>query len=126
MVVEDESLLLQAITKKLQISDIKPISCSSGKQALDYLSNLLELPDAIWLDYHLQDMDGLAFMAELKKVPKLANIPVIVISNSASDDKIHSMLALGASQYLLKAEHRLDDLVTTVRKYITEGNNNEQ
>jgi len=70
MVVEDEVLLLQAITKKIKLSNMDVLSCSSGQQAVDYLNNLDELPDAVWLDYYLKDMNGLAFMQALKNNPK--------------------------------------------------------
>jgi len=96
MVIEDENLLLQAITKKLTLCGIEAVSCSSGEQALDYLKNFSENPDAVWLDYHLKEMDGLAFMEALKTNDKWSAIPVFVVSNSASPDKVHRMLALGA------------------------------
>src|SRR5438046_1816674 len=106
MVVEDESLLLQAITKKLKLSNIDVLSCSSGKQAVDYLNNLDVLPDAIWLDYYLKDMSGLEFMNHIKGNPKLQDLPVLVISNSASPDKVNTMLELGVKKYMLKADFR--------------------
>ena len=34
MVVEDETLLLQAITKKLKLSGMDVLSCASGQQAV--------------------------------------------------------------------------------------------
>ena len=121
MVVEDEVLLLQAITKKLKLSNMDVLSCASGQQAVDYLNNLEQLPDAIWLDYYLKDMNGLAFMQELKANPKWTNIPVVVVSNSASPDKVHNMLALGAKKYILKAEYRLDEIIAMIRDFITDS-----
>ncbi len=118
MVVEDETLLLQAITKKLKISGMDVLSCASGQQAIDYLDSLDELPDAIWLDYYLKDMNGLVFMEQLKKSKKWAAIPVLVVSNSASPDKVHNMLALGAKKYILKAEYRLDEIIAMIRDFI--------
>jgi CheY-like chemotaxis protein len=121
MVVEDETLLLQAITKKLKFSNMDVLSCASGQQAVDYLNNLDELPDAIWLDYYLKDMNGLAFMQELKTNPNWMNIPVIVVSNSASPEKVHNMLALGARKYILKAEYRLDEIIGMIREFINDN-----
>jgi CheY-like chemotaxis protein len=118
MVVEDETLLLQAITRKLKNSGLDVVSCASGEQAIDYLGNLDELPDAIWLDYYLKDMNGLAFMMGLKQNPKWENIPVLVVSNSASPDKVHHMLALGVKKYILKADYRLDEIITMMRSFI--------
>lgn len=118
MVIEDETLLLQAITKKLKLSDMDVLSCASGQQAVDYLKNLDQLPDAVWLDYYLKDMNGLAFMQELKMNPAWENIPVLVVSNSASPDKVSNMLALGAKKYILKAEYRLDEIIAMIRDFI--------
>jgi len=116
MVVEDEILLLEAITKKLKLNNINAVSCSSGKQALSYLSDLPSLPDVIWLDYYLKDTNGLIFMQELKKNPLWSKIPVVIVSNSASPEKVQTLLALGAQGYILKAEHRLDEVVSAVQK----------
>src|SRR5687768_11294675 len=118
MVVEDEVLLLQAITKKLKLSGMDVLSCSSGQQAIDYLGSLDELPDAVWLDYYLKDMNGLAFMQQLKTNPKWADIPVLVVSNSASPEKVTNMLGLGAKKYILKAEYRLDEIITMIRDFV--------
>ena len=118
MVVEDESLLLEAITKKLDLYKIKTVSCTSGNQAFDYLENFKQLPDLVWLDYHLKDMDGLEFMNKLKMRDKWKDIPVVVVSNSATDDKVHNILGLGAKKYIIKAEHRLDDIIKIVLEII--------
>jgi two-component system, chemotaxis family, chemotaxis protein CheY len=121
MVVEDETLLLQAITKKLKLTGLDVVSCASGQQALDYLNNMENLPDSIWLDYYLKDMNGLAFMQAVKENPKWAHIPVVVVSNSASPEKVKNMLALGAKKYILKAEFRLDEIIEMMRELITEA-----
>lgn len=121
LVIEDESLLLQAITKKLKLSNLDVLSCSSGQQALDYLQNLEELPDAVWLDYYLKDMNGLAFMRALKEHERWAHLPVIVVSNSAGPEKVHNMLALGAKKYILKAEYPLDKIIQMMLEFIQES-----
>ena len=118
MVVEDEPLLLEAIGKKLEKEGIESILCPDGKQAIDQLAGSSDLPNAIWLDYYLKDMDGLSFMGSVKQNPKLQNIPVIVVSNSASTQKVNMMLALGAKKYLLKAQYRLEDIVGIIREFV--------
>ncbi len=120
MVVEDEELLLKAISKKLELNGINVLSFSGGQQAIDYLNTSKELPDAIWLDYYLKDINGLEFMHRIKENPKWANIPVIVVSNSASAEKVDNMLALGAAKYLLKAQYRLDQIIDIIQECINE------
>ena len=121
MVVEDEVLLLQAITKKLKLSNMDVLSCSSGQQAIDYLESVDEQPNIIWLDYYLKDMNGLAFMQALKANPKWSDIPVLVVSNSASPEKVHNMLGLGAKKYILKAEYRLDEIIAMIRDFLAKA-----
>jgi len=118
MVIEDETLLLQAITKKLLLNDIEVISCVRGKQAFDYLENIKRLPDAIWLDYYLGDMNGLDFVRALQKNSKWSQIPVVVVSNSASSQKVEAMKKLGVKRYLLKADYRLDEIVNIMKSYL--------
>lgn len=118
LVVEDEQLLLDAITRKLELDNMKVIACKSGEEALGMLKQTDSLPDVIWLDYYLKYMNGLEFMSSLKKDSRLANIPSIVVSNSASDDKVKNMLALGVKRYYLKAENRLEDIIAEVKNLI--------
>jgi CheY-like chemotaxis protein len=119
MVIEDEEMLLQAIVKKLNSSGFKTLSCSSAKQAIDYLGSIQELPDAIWLDYYLPDMNGIEFMNKLKKNKDWEKIPVVVVSNSASDEKRNAMLAFGVKRYILKAKYRLDDIISIIGKLVS-------
>ncbi len=118
MVVEDEEVLLQAISRKLSTSGLDPITCTTVGQAIDYLKSVEQLPDVIWLDYYLPDMNGIEFMHEVKKNEKWANIPVIVVSNSASDQKKNAMLALGVKKYILKAKYRLDDIIAIIKEIV--------
>jgi CheY-like chemotaxis protein len=121
MIVEDEELLMQAISKKLGLLGFETISCTSAEQALGYLKDLTELPDAIWLDYYLGDMNGFEFMGKLKDNQAWAGIPVFVVSNSASEQKKSSMLALGAKKYLLKAEYKLEDIANIIKDFVEKG-----
>ena len=122
LVVEDEQLLLEAIVKKLELSGIVALPFSSGKQAVRYLhEHPLDLPNVIWLDYYLKDMDGLEFMGAIKGDEQLNKVPVVVVSNSASSERVSRMLALGAKQYLLKAEYRLDEIIYIIKGQLASG-----
>ncbi|HYH75538.1 MAG TPA: response regulator [Candidatus Saccharimonadales bacterium] len=121
MVIEDEDLLLRAITKALDVLDVDVLSCRGAKQALDYLDKIDTLPDAIWLDYYLKDMNGLVFMQQLKNNPQWAGVPVVVVSNSASHEKVKQMMDLGAKKYILKAEYQLDEIVDMIRPFMRES-----
>jgi CheY-like chemotaxis protein len=121
MVVEDESMLLQAIGTKLKRVGYEVIMCTKVDQAIDYLKNLSDLPDLIWLDYYLENSNGLQFMDLINQNEKWKKIPVIVVSNSATDQKVQALLKKGVKRHILKADYRLDEIVKIIRSYIKKG-----
>jgi CheY-like chemotaxis protein len=118
MVIEDESLLLQAISKKLDAVGFEGVLCLNAKEAIKYLQGSGELPDVIWLDYYLPDMSGFEFLSEIRRNERWKKIPVVVVSNSASEKKKSAMLALGVKKYILKAEYKLSDIVEIIKEII--------
>jgi DNA-binding response OmpR family regulator len=74
--------------------------------AADALSSLVEArkyePDLIVLDLGLPAGDGFTVMEELKKVPSLAQIPVIVVSARDLDANRGRALKAGAKAFLQK------------------------
>lgn len=122
LVIEDEDLLLSAIVRKLEMNQVDSITCKSGREGIEILSKEKKFPDAIWLDYYLKDMNGLEFMNALKKHNEWPDIPVVVVSNSANTEKVTNMLTLGVKKYYLKAENRLDDIISSIKKLIEKEN----
>jgi DNA-binding response OmpR family regulator len=118
LVIEDEELLLEAIARKLTNEGLEPITCTGAAQAFDYLNSLPTPPDIIWLDYYLKDTNGLEFMQRLRKDEKWSTLPVVVVSNSASEEKKKAMLALGVKKYLLKAEYRLEEIIKIIKEMV--------
>lgn len=121
LVIEDESMLLTSIKKMLESEGFRVTISDTAERALNILKDDTDLPDAIWLDYYLPDMNGLEFMSKLKADEKLSGVPVVVVSNSASPRKVNSMLGLGVKGYILKAEHRLEDIIKELEKVILES-----
>jgi len=70
-----------------------------------------EKPALILLDMMMPRMDGLQFLEALRGWPKSSNIPVVVLSNVADHSLVERALALGAVEYLIKAQTRPQVLV---------------
>ncbi len=67
-------------------------------RALDTLGTVLRTrPDAVILDLRLPDGDGRDLLAELKRGPETAPIPVVVLSGSLAAFEAETCLELGAS-----------------------------
>ncbi len=117
MVVEDEKLLLEAIVKKLEMTGFETIAFADGDKALEYFKNLDKLPDLIWLDFYLGDLTGDVFLKKMREIlGKDRWAPVMVVSNSATPDKMEETLKNGADKYLVKADYKLEDLVDIAKE----------
>lgn len=116
--MEDDQLLLKAIIKKLQTEKIDVVAAASVNEAVSKLTQGKK-PDAIWLDYYLGDKSGIDFMHILKKNSNWSDIPVVVVSNSASEVKKREMFELGVNYYLLKSENKIEQIIETIRKAVS-------
>lgn len=127
LVVEDEKLLLKAITGKLEKAGFEVNACSTGMEAVEILKNIKnnqEFPKVIWLDYYMNGYNGLAFMNDIKKIENLPEIPIIVVSNLSDPEKVSRMLALGVQKYYLKADNSLEELIESIKDLIKQEEQN--
>jgi DNA-binding response OmpR family regulator len=121
LVVEDEKPLLEAIKLKLERNGFEVVTARSIEQAKSYTVDLVRI-DGIWLDHYLMGKeDGLDFISWCKTPDnnKCKNVPVFIVSNTASPDKVASYIALGAQEYFVKSNHRLDDIIDAMKKHIS-------
>lgn len=116
LVLEDERPILEAIKAKLETSGFNVLTARSVTQAVDYIENLKNI-DAIWLDHYLLGKEnGLDLVANLKQSDsKWRNIPIFVVSNTAGPDKVKLYMELGIDKYYVKAEHRLDEIISAMK-----------
>jgi len=74
----------------------------SGREALDALERPGYHPDVIMLDVMMPGMDGPAVLAEIRRRPGLADIPVVFITARAQAHEQARFLALGAVGVITK------------------------
>jgi CheY-like chemotaxis protein len=118
LVVEDEIPLQKAIQKKLEDDGFQVVTARKVKQAVNFLKDL-ERIDLIWLDHYLLGReDGLDFVARIKNEEENKNIPIVVVSNTASSEKVRSYLRLGVDKYYTKADYRLSSILEDIKKVL--------
>ena len=121
LVVEDEKPLQEAIRIKMEKSDFEVVTARAVDQALGLMEDLTQV-DVIWLDHYLLGREnGLDFVAKLKNNEKWKTIPIFVVSNTASADKVKTYLKLGVEKYYTKADFRLDSIIEEIKKSLVTG-----
>ena len=102
MIIDDNRDILNALEFLLLSEGIESIVAHDGLDALTKL-DAGKVPCLILLDMLMPEMDGWQFRKAQLADPKLAKIPVVVIT--AVDQARNSALRFGASSFLTKPVH---------------------
>src|SRR5438105_1049621 len=114
LVVDDDKMVLEAITHHLTLEGYQVITAENGLQALELAQN--EDLDLIISDIMMPDLSGLSLLSMLKQF-YFNKIPVIIISALDKSDVILSSLGLGADDFMAKPIN-FRELSLRVKKYI--------
>ena len=113
LVVDDDPDVRDAIANVLGDEGYGVTSVGNGREALEHLQHRTR-PSLILLDMMMPEMDGWSFRQELKKLPELSSIPIVILS--AHGNVRDAALALGVADYLRKPV-QLDSLLEIAERY---------
>jgi len=100
LVVEDDEDILQLLTFTFESAGFDVRTAANGRDGLVRAMDFR--PDLIVLDLMLPGMSGLEVCKELRRLPEVASIPVIMLTARGEEvDRIVG-LELGADDYLVK------------------------
>lgn len=116
LIIEDEPDLQRTIGAILQKNNFTVIKALDGESGLRLAYK--EKPDLILLDLILPKKDGFDVLTALKKTPETKNIPVVILTNLEGNIDIEKALRLGATNYLVKANYDLSEVVSHIRKLL--------
>lgn len=116
LLVEDDTFLVGMYVTKLQLEHFDTLVATEGEQGLMLAKQ--NAPDLILLDIVLPKMDGFLVLEELKRDPETRAIPVILLTNLGQKKDIERGLALGASDYLIKAHFMPSEVIEKIKKVI--------
>jgi PAS domain S-box-containing protein len=118
LVVDDDRDTRDLLQTALEQRGFSVVLTSSGKRALTLARQ--EHPNLILLDLKLPGMDGYEVLQRLKSLPETAEIPVMVITGSLTDDELkhQKLLSLGAARFMTKP-FAVDELVYEIGVLVT-------
>jgi PAS domain S-box-containing protein len=101
LIVEDEPLAREGMTKILQKAGYQTVVAEHGKEAIDLLPQ--KRPDLILCDINMPVMDGYEVLTELRKMsPEYAAIPFVFLTALGEEFQVVAGRAMGADDYLAK------------------------
>jgi len=119
LIIEDNAFINSAYGTKFNRESIPYKIAVDGEEALVKLQDEAgKLPAVIILDLILPKKNGFEVLLVIKSDPRTKMIPVIVLTNLNQEIERRRAMELGASEYLVKADTKIDTLVDKVRKYM--------
>ncbi len=91
----------------------KLITATNGEEALQILYSAEYRPNIVFLDLNLPKMSGLEVLKEMKRDSGLRPIPVIILTNSMSEDDVVMAYANHCNAYVRKPLG-FDKLITSL------------
>ncbi len=80
LLVDDNDGIRETLEAFLQMEGYSVITASDGEEALEKLCSSEKLPSIVFLDLWMPRLDGIGFRARQLSLPRIANIPVVVMS----------------------------------------------
>ena len=82
LLAEDDEDLREAMVETLSEAGYTVEGVANGRDAIEWLEDSVHSPKLILLDLMMPVMDGWQFLEAREKTPKVATVPVVVLSAS--------------------------------------------
>lgn len=116
LIIEDSTDLQQVYTDALTKKGFEVSYAETAQKALGMLQN--DVPDLVVLDIMLPGGgNGFDVLEQMKKDPRLAKIPVIVVTNLDSEEK--TARDIGANDYIVKSSMTLPKIIDRIAGFLS-------
>jgi DNA-binding response OmpR family regulator len=116
LVVEDETPMARALSMKLEKEGFETEISNNGKKAVDLMKK--ENYDLVLLDIIMPEKDGFYVLEQVNK--KGLKTKIIVASNLSQQEDIDRAKKLGATDYFVKSDTPIVEVVEKVKKNLNE------
>lgn len=101
LVIEDDPDLSGLVAEIFSVAGFE-VRRAANRAQINAEVNKPLLPDLVLLDIKLPDADGMQVLARIRAHPKLARMPVIMMTGKAEASDVKAGLAAGADGYVTK------------------------
>jgi DNA-binding response OmpR family regulator len=97
LIVEDDRTTVKLLKTLLELDGFEVASATSGHTGVEMAQ--AARPDIILVDYHLSDIAGVDLVKQVRAIPALTTVPIVVTSGLNVQDEA---LQAGANSFLVK------------------------
>jgi len=117
LIIEDDPLIVKIYSTRLKADGYDVYSAENGEDGIVLIRE--KKPDVIVLDVMMPRVDGFGVLEAIASQEDTKNIPVLVYSNLASEEEIARAKAMGAREFVVKADISPTEMVTKIKGYLT-------
>lgn len=118
MIVEDDYFVMDIYNMKLTQEGFEVIGAKDGAEALKKLKEENFIPDLILLDILMPYINGMEVLAEIKKIEKLKETPVVLLSNLSQKEEVDAGMKLGANGYIIKSHFTPSEVLEKIKSFL--------
>ena len=116
LIVDDDGYLAGSYQLALTNAGLEVKTIADGAGAVEAAKQFG--PDLISLDLIMPIKDGLSPLQDLKNIPSLKDIPVVIVTNLDQSDTKQRARDLGAKDYLVKGDLSIDSFVAKIESHL--------
>lgn len=113
--IEDNPQNMRLVRKMLKVGGYDMIEAPDGMTGVEQA--VKEVPDLIFVDINLPDIDGIEVTTRIKAHAELKHIPIVALTANAMFGDKERFLEAGCDGYLAKPISK-KELLTTVEQFI--------
>ncbi len=118
MIVEDDYFVMDIYNMKLTQEGFEVIGAKDGAEALKKLKEDGASPDLILLDILMPYINGLEVLTEIKKIERIKEVPVVLLSNLSQKVEIEEGMKLGAKGYIIKSHFTPSEVLEKIKSFL--------
>lgn len=115
MVIDDSNTIRKSAQVFLASAGFETIPVEDGFDALSKIME--EVPDLIFIDVLMPNLDGLQTCQIIKRNPMFKNLPIIILSSKDGEFDKAKGLMMGANDYLIKPFSKIS-IIKVVQDYL--------
>lgn len=116
LIVEDDPLMLRMYQKIFTFEKYDVDTAINGEEALVKVRT--SRPTLILLDIMMPKVNGLQVLDKLKSDPDTKNIPVVMLTNLASEKDAENAMLKGAIKYIVKSQYEPKQISDMIKEII--------
>lgn len=116
LIVDDDVQIREMLHELLQEEGYHPVTVSDGREAIEYLQEAGQLPDAMLLDLAMPDIDGYGVLEHLRR-NLLHEFPVLIVSAQRPDRAVLRALDSELRDFIAKP-FELEELIIRLERLV--------